>query len=290
MPTYNRAAPLRAAFSSVLGQSYRNLEIIVSDNASTDETAAVCRTAASADSRMRVFRQAINIGPVANFEFVKNQATGKYFMWLADDDVVSEDYVAACVESLERNPEHVLVHGAATYLRADGASSDEASFSLEQESPIRRVLAYFWRVSENAMFYGIYRREAIARCQMPNLLGGDWGWIADIVVEGKTAVVPRAKIRRSAAGTSASYQRIMEVLETPRCMRRWPSLVLALGLGHYLAFTSRTFSARYPLARFLVAPVVTTILCYRLIVKPALGRWSAQFRPATRSGDERRRP
>jgi glycosyltransferase involved in cell wall biosynthesis len=278
MPTYNRAARLQIALTSVLQQSYGTLEIIVSDNASTDDTADVCRTMAAQDCRVQVYRQSTNVGPVANFEFVKSKASGKYFMWLADDDSLSNNYVRACVERLERSPELILVHAAASYFRADGSDYDEAVFALDQPKPIQRVLSYFWRVSQNAMFYGLYRREAILDCRMPNILGGDWAWIADVAIRGKTLVQRDVKIRRSAAGTSASYDRIMDLVDTPRSMRRYPSLVLAGGIGAHIALKSSSFRARYPVLRFAIAPLVMAILAYRRIVRPALGRWRSTIR------------
>ena len=284
MPTYNRAARLQKALTSALQQSYETLEIIVSDNASSDETWDVCSTVAANDRRVRVYRQSVNMGPVANFEFVRSKASGKYFMWLADDDAMSSNYVASCVERLERDPELVLAHGAATYLRDDGTACDETVFALDKAKPIARVLTYFWRVSQNGMFYGLYRREAITDCRMPNTLGGDWAWIADVALHGKTAVQSEAKIRRSGTGTSASYERILEVVGAARWKRYTPSLTLAVGLGAHAAFRSAPFRTRHPLARFAVAPLITAILCYRLIARPALGRLLSPIRSALRSG------
>jgi glycosyltransferase involved in cell wall biosynthesis len=272
VPTYNRAARLRLTLASILQQSYRELEIVVSDNASTDDTWDVCLGAAAQSSRVRIFRKAANIGPVANFEFVRNQASGKYFMWLADDDSISENYVSACVERLERDADVVLVHGPASYVRADGTGYDEAVFALDQRAAIHRVMAYFCRVSQNGMFYGVYRRAAIVGCRMPNILGGDWAWIADVALQGKTALEPGVGIRRSAAGTSASSARIMELVAAPRWMRRHPSLGLAVGVGGFIALKSASFAASYPFTRFAVAPLVTAILWLRLILKPTLRR------------------
>lgn len=94
IPTYNRAQGLRQTLECFTTQTFRNLEIIVSDNASTDgETEQVAREFMALDSRIRYFRQPQNKGINFNFQFVLEQATGEYFMWAADDDWRSSDYV-----------------------------------------------------------------------------------------------------------------------------------------------------------------------------------------------------
>ena len=69
IPTYNRADNyLKQALSSALVQTYRNIEIIVSDNCSTDNTESVVKN--FKDSRIRYFKQKKNIGPYKNFNFL----------------------------------------------------------------------------------------------------------------------------------------------------------------------------------------------------------------------------
>ncbi len=86
MPVFNGEKYIRDALETLLSQSYRDFELIISDNASTDETAVICQQYAARDSRIRYIRQPQNIGVHANFGFVLEQARGKYFMWAAADD------------------------------------------------------------------------------------------------------------------------------------------------------------------------------------------------------------
>jgi glycosyltransferase involved in cell wall biosynthesis len=97
--TYNRAEGyLRQALRSAVGQTYPNLEIIVSDNCSTDDTGAV--VAGFADARIRYFRQSANIGANNNFNFCLSQARGSYFLLLHDDDLIDQDFVEACIDTV----------------------------------------------------------------------------------------------------------------------------------------------------------------------------------------------
>jgi glycosyltransferase involved in cell wall biosynthesis len=96
IPTYNRAdSYLPQALQSALGQTYANLEIIVSDNCSTDNTRAF--VTAIADPRLRYFRQEVNIGSTNNMNFCLEQATGEYVLFLHDDDRIDPDFVESCI-------------------------------------------------------------------------------------------------------------------------------------------------------------------------------------------------
>jgi glycosyltransferase involved in cell wall biosynthesis len=86
MPVYNGENFIREALDSLLAQTFTDFELIISDNASTDGTEAICREYASHDSRIRYVRQNENRGACANFQFVLDEAIGKYFMWAACDD------------------------------------------------------------------------------------------------------------------------------------------------------------------------------------------------------------
>ena len=87
IPTYNRPQGLRLALECVTLQTYKNLEIIISDNFSTNpEVELVIKEYKDKDQRIRYFRNSENIGATKNFDLVLEKATGKYFMWAADDD------------------------------------------------------------------------------------------------------------------------------------------------------------------------------------------------------------
>ncbi|WNC86000.1 glycosyltransferase family 2 protein [Thermosynechococcus sp. QKsg1] len=91
MPVYNGAKFIREALDSLLAQTFTDFELIISDNASTDETEAICREYAAKDKRIRYVRQAQNLGAAANFKYVLDEARGEYFMWAAADAEVLKD-------------------------------------------------------------------------------------------------------------------------------------------------------------------------------------------------------
>lgn len=112
IPVRNGARTLARALASVLTQNFRQIEVIVSDNYSTDDTPSII-AAATADPRVRAFRQERSLTGMENFRFVLDQARGEYFMWAAHDDWRTPDYVEALFEALQSNPEAVLASGEA---------------------------------------------------------------------------------------------------------------------------------------------------------------------------------
>src|SRR5450759_757223 len=85
MPVYNGEKYISEALDALLAQTFTNFELLISDNASTDGTTAICRHYADRDSRIHYVRQSENRGGVANFKFVLDEARGEYFMWAACD-------------------------------------------------------------------------------------------------------------------------------------------------------------------------------------------------------------
>ncbi len=112
VPTYNRAGTyLKAALDSILAQTYKNFELIISDNASTDDTEQVCREYMEKDSRIKYIRQKKNTGSILNRNFVRQQGSGKYFVETCDDDLLAPTFLEKCMVRIEANPEAVFAGG-----------------------------------------------------------------------------------------------------------------------------------------------------------------------------------
>jgi glycosyltransferase involved in cell wall biosynthesis len=228
LPTFNRAGLLRRAIDSVLSQSHRNLELVISDNASTDGTRAICESAAERDTRVRYLRQSVNRGLTENFNTVLRAARGRYVMVLADDDWLDRDYVARCVAALEANPDHVVVSGRARFYQGDAMVGDGVDVDLLNEDPVRRVRCYFGEVRDNASIYGLMRCEVLeSALPMRNCLAGDWLLIARLAMVGKVRTLPETWVNRSAEGASASYRRTVRSMGLTKWESRHPHLAIA---------------------------------------------------------------
>lgn len=252
LPTYNRSQRLRRAIETVQASRYPNLDIVVSDNASPDDTREVVEAMMKTDARIRYFRSATNVGPTPNFEFARAQARGKYFMLLGDDDYLDPDYLAGCVAVMEADPEVVLAYGPAAYHRGDGNTVFYGNFiDTTSSSALLRVARYLFQVRDNAIFCGLYHREAVRNAFMPNVLAGDRIWITHVLVQGKAVVVPGTYIHREFGDTiSTSYERIVATIGAPPWHARFRFLAMACNnieqLNRFRDFAPKPALAKLP--------------------------------------------
>ncbi len=183
MPVYNAERYLREALDSLTGQDYRSIEVIVSDNASTDATPRICEEYAARDPRIRYQRAERNLGAVWNFNRVFELARGEYFMWAAFDDLREPSYVRRCVEALESHPNAVLC---CTNIRI----IDEAGRVAEGGRvgrvihPVGRSRAERLRALAGANFwsdiYGLIRLRALATTRLAQPV---WGFDVLLLLE-----------------------------------------------------------------------------------------------------------
>jgi glycosyltransferase involved in cell wall biosynthesis len=121
LPVYNGENYLAESLQALLGQTYENFELIISDNASTDSTAEICRGYIKQDSRIRYIVQSDNIGQIPNHNFVVRQARGDLFKWASHDDLYARDLLSRCVEALDADPKVVLAHCRSAMIDGTGA-------------------------------------------------------------------------------------------------------------------------------------------------------------------------
>lgn len=164
VPTYNRPAGLRRTLACLSAQTYPALDILVSDNASSDPAVAeVVGDMASRDPRIRYVRQPHSLGAAGNFRFVLAHSDADYFMWAADDDEWRPGFVEACMDALLRTPRAVsAMTGIETYYRATGrrVSVTMPSLSIARDT-VANIRAFLARMTPG-MIYGVHRRDAIA--------------------------------------------------------------------------------------------------------------------------------
>ncbi len=159
LPVYNGENYLKEALESLLGQSYENFEIIISDNASTDGTADICRRYEKQDSRVRYIRQPRNLGPASNRNFVA-EAKGELFMEAYHDDLWARNFVKSCVTALDEHPRVVLAHSwvAAIDGTGDVMQAMEYPLATDSLSAPERFQSLLFGTGGND--YGLIRAEA----------------------------------------------------------------------------------------------------------------------------------
>ena len=193
MPVYNGSIFIREALDLLLAQTYRDFELIISDNASTDETEDICREYAMKDARIRYIRQDQNLGAVANFKFVLNQAVGKYFMWAAADDRWAPSFVEKLLQIHFKSDFTVVM---SRYYN----SSRKWRFLKSHRIPVikgisspnlRKRLTSFWSVqwgyTKANLIYGIWKRSIAKEIFDENSFtidGWDFAFLSHALVKG----------------------------------------------------------------------------------------------------------
>lgn len=247
IPTYNRADRLQRAVKKLLESTYGNLEIIVSDNASSDHTKSVCVELANQNQSIQYFRHPSNQGMTANFEFARSKANGKYFLWHGDDDYLEPDFIRLCVDALEADPSLVLASGLSAFHRGDRVVAHYGDrFQLQSSIGWLRVMKFILMAHDGSIFCGVYRKADVMACKLPNCLGGDHVWLIEVMLEGKGEIIPHSLVYREYGdSTSSTFERLVAALGTASWHARYPWIALPLILANNLAFFSNKYSDRW---------------------------------------------
>ena len=187
LPVYNGENYLTEAIRSVLGQTFSDFELVVSDNASTDRTSDICRDFAATDPRVRYLRNEKNIGAALNYDLVWHQSCGTYFKWLAHDDRLLPGYVAATVSALENNPHIVLCNTVVEYIDQYGKQLGFYRSVIKDsgdENPAGRLAAIL-RLHTCVDFFGMIRRDAMQNSLLHQAFrGSDRVFLAQMALRG----------------------------------------------------------------------------------------------------------
>lgn len=165
MPVYNGEKYIREALDSLLAQTFTDFELIISDNASTDETQKICGEYVSKDQRVKYVCQAENIGGIGNFNYLLTHAKGEYFTWLACDDFLEPCFLEKTIRLLDQFKDVVVCacdfkvvdeKGGVTRIEHLDAIYPPSDWSHSQEH-------FFMFPLTNVYFaiYGVYRRREI---------------------------------------------------------------------------------------------------------------------------------
>ncbi|MGH3912090.1 MAG: glycosyltransferase family 2 protein [Pseudonocardiaceae bacterium] len=192
LPVYNGEQYLPEALDALLGQSYADFELIISDNASTDATAEICRRYAAQDSRIRYVRQARNIGAAPNHNFVFREARGELFKWASHDDLYGRDLLRRCVDALDAHPHMVLAHARHAIIDGAGAVIETYDYRLATDSlqaPERFLSLLFADGGDD--FYGVIRSDVLRRvAPHDSYHHADRTIVAEIALHGPFHQVP----------------------------------------------------------------------------------------------------
>jgi glycosyltransferase involved in cell wall biosynthesis len=170
IPLYNGERYLEGALEALVGQTHQDLDIVISDNASTDRTQEICEAFAALDPRIRYIRQPFNRGAAYNHNFVAREANGEYFRWYAYDDVMGPECLEQCARALDESPDVVLAWPRPSVIDGTGTLVEDFCVDLPWDdrtpsSRLRsRVVPDDGQVGWCFPIYGLARREAFLKC------------------------------------------------------------------------------------------------------------------------------
>ena len=193
LPVYNGEHYIARAIESLLAQDYALIELIISDNASTDRTPEICREYAAKDSRVHYHRNSANLGVVKNFNRVFELASGDYFMWAGDHDLRAPTYVSRCMEIMATDPSVVLCCSQTVRVAPDGSHSAIIPPRLDTRglAVVTRFQLVIWSLSYCYQTYGLIRSDALKRTQLfRDTIGPDAVLLTELALLGAFAYVP----------------------------------------------------------------------------------------------------
>jgi len=197
LPVYNGADYLANALESLARQSFDDLEIVVSDNASSDRTPEICRDFAAGDARIRYHRNERNLGAAANYNAVFDRARGEYFKWASHDDVVAPDFLRRCVAVLDHEPRAVLAFSHFDYVDERGETLRPSARNLDVrgERASQRVRRLVARQLESTDVYwaifGLIRASALRQTRLiETYLASDQTLLFHLILLGELHQVP----------------------------------------------------------------------------------------------------
>lgn len=242
LPVYNGERYLEAAIESLLGQTFVDFELIISDNASTDRTQEICQRYASADDRVRYFRQPTNLGINRNFSFIPTVARGEFFKWASHDDVCDPSFLERCVAPLMQDSSVVWCHSECApidelgnLLPRDDWTNESTIRALASTRPHRRFHGVLLGRQFCLDFYGVIRLKALKSVrELLPFWGPEKVLISELSLRGRYVQIPETlffyRLHPDASSAIPSV-RDQELAAVPTSQRRriYPRLDLLKG-------------------------------------------------------------
>ena len=254
IPVYNGEKFIRKCIESILQQTNRNFELIISDNASTDSSPEICKEFLNKDNRITFVRQNKNMGRLWNFHFLVTKAVGEYFVWVPVDTFLlpeflerniavleSQDKVVGCISKIKivdnsidqfETQKRILKKIGLVY-----RPFDTLPITGNYNERIRKYLKHFpWE-----MFYSVFRTKALRDSVVLNpsfLVGHDAGLVLNILKHGEIQVVDQILLESIPVGGAFTYKFYKNIMPyyplTKWCIKNLGWKIFFRNIDHFL--------------------------------------------------------
>jgi glycosyltransferase involved in cell wall biosynthesis len=218
LPVFNGEQYIRESIECILDQTLTDLELILVDNASTDRTPEICQEYVRRDPRVRYFRQERNVGLARNSNRALELSTGQYFKWTTHDDLHGRDFLAKCVEVLDRDPSVVLCCTTGVLVDAEAKQidilhDDDGTFVLDRDGtriaframdPPRKLSSYnpadrfrdiLLHTAWCLEIFGVMRSDVLRSTRLQGgYIGTDKRVLAEMSLRGRFVEVPEVAL------------------------------------------------------------------------------------------------
>ena len=207
LPVFNGERHLVQALDSILGQSYTEFSLVISDNASTDATEDICREYAATDERVSYVRQRENMGGAWNFNTLAERTSSPYFKWISHDDVTGNGFIERCMNEMKSAPEDVaLCFPQTVFIDDNGEETEffEDRLDLRQSTPHARLREYLDHYRMSNAIFGILRTNLLLKTRLEgSYASSDRILLAELAIAGQFWQIPeRLFLRRIHEGMS----------------------------------------------------------------------------------------
>lgn len=195
LPVYNGENFIALTLESILSQTFTDFELIISDNASTDATGAICQAYAARDERVHYSCNDRNLGAAPNYNHTFALARGEYFKWAAHDDWLAPTFLERCITALDQNPEAVLSYPYTQIIDADGNPLQDYEYNGRLRTgfacPADRFFDLVCLHQHCYPIFGVIRRSVLARTPLHGSYGhADGVLLAQLALMGKFHEIP----------------------------------------------------------------------------------------------------
>jgi len=212
LPVYNGEKFLKKRLDSILSQTLETFELIISDNASTDSTADICKEFASKDTRIHYFRQEYNIGPIRNFKYVLDKAQCDYFVWASVDDIWLPEFLEENIKILDKNKKIV---GSISKIEEYGKKIERrpprflkkiryVSYDdYPKSGSYKKRIVFYLKLITGENIYAVFRTEELKKSFVEKPMGlNDKATLLNILKLGEINMIDKVLMHRFTEGYS----------------------------------------------------------------------------------------
>jgi glycosyltransferase involved in cell wall biosynthesis len=271
LPVYNGENYIKNSIDTILNQTFKDIELIICDNASNDRTREICLKYLEEDPRICYYRNERNMGATYNFNRAFFLSKGKYFKWAAHDDLLGEDFIQKCVDILENNNDIVLCYSKVKKIDQKGCEIGRYDFNIRASSlSTTQRFHDFVCINHNCIsVFGLIRSDILRLTpKIEDYVGSDRCLLVKLCLFGRLYEIPEYLFfRREHEETSLNTYSYQELLA-------WynPSLKGKINFPEWRLL--------YELFKTVYNSILSSnerLICYSYLIKYSIKKWKLFF-------------